>query len=102
MLDSKNELVPYPRGAPIEPNEPAVNSIMEIPDNRMTFPVKAPISKSKKRRSRKDLCKIRDKDRDLRRMSRAPDVGFIVEEGLLEDLCELAGEEAHDGGTIIL
>ena len=49
------------------------------------------------------LCKIRDRDsRELRRTSVAPDVGFIVEEGFLEDLCEIAGEEANTGGNIIL
>jgi len=59
----------------------------------------------KKRKSRKpeDLRKIRDKpNRMCRKASTAPDQAFIVEEALLEDLCAIAGEEAHDGGNIIM
>jgi len=26
---------------------------------------------------------------------------FIIEEGMLEDLCEIAGEEAYKGGGIL-
>ena len=37
-----------------------------------------------------------------RKASTAPDQAFIVEEALLEDLCAIAGEEAHDGGNIIM
>merc|ERR1711990_581670 len=37
-----------------------------------------------------------------RKASVAPDEAFIVEEVLLEDLCALAGEEALEGGNIIL
>ena len=47
--------------------------------------------------------KIRDKpNRMCRKASTAPDQAFIVEEALLEDLCAIAGEEAHDGGNIIM
>ena len=47
--------------------------------------------------------KIRDKpNRTCRKASTAPDQAFIVEEALLEDLCAIAGEEAHEGGNIIL
>ena len=47
--------------------------------------------------------KIRDKpNRMCRKASTAPDQAFIVEEALLEDLCAIAGEEAHEGGNIIL
>ena len=35
-------------------------------------------------------------------MSMAPNEAFIVEESMLEDLCEVSGEEARDGGNIIL
>lgn len=59
----------------------------------------------KKRKSRKpeELRKIRDKpNRMCRKASTAPDQAFIVEEALLEDLCAIAGEEAHEGGNIIL
>jgi len=59
----------------------------------------------KKRKSRKpeELRKIRDKpNRTCRKASTAPDQAFIVEEALLEDLCAIAGEEAHEGGNIIL
>merc|ERR1719209_1208847 len=59
----------------------------------------------KKRKSRKpeELRKIRDKpNRMCRKASTAPDQAFIVEEALLEDLCAIAGEEAHDGGNIIM
>merc|ERR1712128_388304 len=35
-------------------------------------------------------------------MSVAPNEAFIVEETMLEDLCEASGEEARDGGNIIL
>ena len=50
-----------------------------------------------------DFRKIRDKpNRMCRKASTAPDQAFIVEEALLEDLCAIAGEEAHDGGNIIM
>ena len=50
-----------------------------------------------------DFRKIRDKpNRMCRKASTAPDQAFIVEEALLEDLCAIAGEEAHEGGNIIL
>jgi len=59
--------------------------------------------KKRKRRKSKELRKIRDKpNRMCRKASTAPDQAFIVEEALLEDLCAIAGEEAHDGGNIIL
>merc|ERR1712168_544232 len=59
--------------------------------------------KQKRRKSNKELRKIRDKpSRMCRKASTAPDQAFIVEEALLEDLCAIAGEEAHDGGNIIL
>ena len=46
---------------------------------------------------------IRDEPNRLcRKASVAPDEAFIVEEVLLEDLCALAGEEALEGGNIIL
>ena len=50
-----------------------------------------------------DSRAIRDKPNRLcRKASTAPDQAFIVEEALLEDLCAIAGEEAHDGGNIIM
>merc|ERR1712168_264982 len=59
--------------------------------------------KKRKRRKSKELRKIRDKpNRMCRKASTAPDQAFIVEEALLEDLCAIAGEEAHDGGNIIM
>jgi len=59
--------------------------------------------KKRKRRKSKELRKIRDKpNRMCRKASTAPDQAFIVEEALLEDLCAIAGEEAHEGGNIIL
>ena len=49
------------------------------------------------------LRQIRDEPNRLcRKASVAPDEAFIVEEVLLEDLCALAGEEALEGGNIIL
>ncbi|CBY21410.1 unnamed protein product [Oikopleura dioica] len=46
---------------------------------------------------------IRDRsDRSVRRASVAPNFNFVVEEGILEDLCEIAGEEAEIGGEIML
>ena len=46
---------------------------------------------------------IRDEPNRLcRKASVAPDEAFIVEEVLLEDLCAIAGEEALEGGNIIL
>merc|ERR1712168_1288489 len=59
--------------------------------------------KQRRRKSNKELRKIRDKpSRMCRKASTVPDQAFIVEEALLEDLCAIAGEEAHDGGNIIL
>ena len=50
-----------------------------------------------------ELRKIRDNpDRKVRKMSMAPNEAFIVEESMLEDLCEASGEEARDGGNILL
>ena len=49
------------------------------------------------------LRKIREKpNRTCRKASTAPDQAFIVEEALLEDLCAIAGEEAHEDGNIIV
>jgi len=74
-----------------------------VMDRRPSQPNNFQKKKSNKRRSRKEMCKIRDNEfRELRRLSKVPSIGFIVEEGLLEDLCEISGEEAHDGGNIIL
>ena len=49
------------------------------------------------------LRQIRDEPNRLcRKTSILPDEAFIVEEVLLEDLCALSGEEAREGGNIIL
>ena len=72
-----------------------------IPDAPKEFKIRR--TSKGRRRSCRELCKIRDNDeRDRRRTSVQPDQSFIVEEGLLEDLCELAGEEANTGGNIIM
>lgn len=56
---------------------------------------------SQKRKSA--LRTIRDDStRIIRKTSIHPDQAFIVEESMLEDLCELSGEEANKGGNIIL
>merc|ERR1711892_318853 len=56
-----------------------------------------------RRKTPLELRRIRDaSDRKVRKMSVAPNEAFIVEETMLEDLCEASGEEARDGGNIIL
>lgn len=61
------------------------------------------LSGQKRRKTLRELRQIRDEPNRLcRKASVAPDEAFIVEEVLLEDLCALAGEEALEGGNIIL
>merc|ERR1712018_531023 len=71
----------------------AVGDAQIIMDRRPSQPINFSPGKrrnSKRKRSKKEMRKIRDNEnRELRRLSKAPSVGFIVEEGLLEDLCEI-------------
>merc|ERR1712131_421761 len=61
------------------------------------------LSGQKRRKTLRELRQIRDEPNRLcRKASVAPDEAFIVEEVLLEDLCAIAGEEALEGGNIIL
>merc|ERR1712133_348492 len=61
------------------------------------------LSGHKRRKTLRELRQIRDEPNRLcRKASVAPDEAFIVEEVLLEDLCAIAGEEALEGGNIIL
>lgn len=80
-----------------------LKSLKSVGSNVSSTSTKSQKKKKEKRRRSKELRKIRDKpDRMCRKASMAPDQAFIVEEALLEDLCEIAGEEAYDGGNIIL
>jgi hypothetical protein len=59
------------------------------------------VSKEKKR-TPSELRQIRDSyARSVRKTSVMPQEEFIIEEGMLEDLCEIAGEEAAKGGGIL-
>merc|ERR1712168_480499 len=61
------------------------------------------LSGQNRRKTLRELRQIRDEPNRLcRKASVAPDEAFIVEEVLLEDLCAIAGEEALEGGNIIL
>jgi len=89
------------------PKKSSMEEIISMKSNSSYVSNKSNVSNKsqKKRKSRKpeDLRKIRDKpNRMCRKASTAPDQAFIVEEALLEDLCAIAGEEAHDGGNIIM
>ena len=87
-----------PKSKPSSPPTVIANEV--VPDSVQRFEI--PRKSGNRRKSIKDLRKIRDKDREMRRTSIVPDIGFIVEEGLLEDLCEISGEEAKNGGNIIM
>jgi len=89
------------------PKKSSIEELISMKSNSSYVSNKSNVSNKsqKKRKSRKpeDLRKIRDKpNRMCRKASTAPDQAFIVEEALLEDLCAIAGEEAHDGGNIIM
>ena len=90
-----------PKSLPTSPpSSPPTTANEAIPESVQKFEI--PRKSGNRRKSIKDLRKIRDKDRECRRTSVVPDVGFIVEEGLLEDLCEISGEEAKNGGNILM
>merc|ERR1711937_509434 len=90
-----------PKSLPTSPpSSPPTTANEAIPESVQKFEI--PRKSGNRRKSIKDLRKIRDKDSECRRTSVVPDVGFIVEEGLLEDLCEISGEEAKNGGNIIM
>merc|ERR1711973_37067 len=90
-----------PKSLPTSPpSSPPTAANEAIPESVQKFEI--PRKSGNRRKSIKDLRKIRDKDRECRRTSVVPDVGFIVEEGLLEDLCEISGEEAKNGGNILM
>jgi len=89
------------------PKKSSIEELISMKSNSSYVSNKSNVSNKsqKKRKSRKpeELRKIRDKpNRMCRKASTAPDQAFIVEEALLEDLCAIAGEEAHDGGNIIM
>merc|ERR1712134_39612 len=78
-----------PKSLPTSPpSSPPTTANEAIPESVQKFEI--PRKSGNRRKSIKDLRKIRDKDRECRRTSVVPDVGFIVEEGLLEDLCEIS------------
>jgi len=89
------------------PKKRSIEELISMKSNSSYVSNKSNVSNKskKKRKSRKpeELRKIRDNsNRMCRKASTAPDQAFIVEEALLEDLCAIAGEEAHEGGNIIL
>lgn len=87
---------------------PQLKSLTELSRNsRQSFPSSKNSTVSglsgQNRRTTRELRQIRDEPNRLcRKASVAPDEAFIVEEVLLEDLCALSGEEALEGGNIIL